>query len=244
MGDECMTEFDLFFALLPLYPAREYALLPQVANATGFAANRHCDALALSLWPSRGIHLHGFEIKVCRGDWARELKNPAKAEEIASRCNYWWIVATKGCVKNEELPELWGLMTWDATKKVLHKVKHAKFREAERLDLPFLAAMMRRAQEVVAPDAALIEAHAKGLEEGKKAGAVNRTYEAQDYAKLKANVAAFKKASGVDLTGWKSGRELGEAVEMVINGSVVRNANALRKIATKILEELPEASHA
>lgn len=58
-----MTEYELFQALRPLYPAAEYALLPQVANATGARTKRHCDALALSLWPSRGLHLHGFEMK-------------------------------------------------------------------------------------------------------------------------------------------------------------------------------------
>jgi hypothetical protein len=58
-----MTEFELFQALRPLYPAREYALLPQVANGTGAGSKRHCDALALSLWPSRGLYLTGFEMK-------------------------------------------------------------------------------------------------------------------------------------------------------------------------------------
>ena len=43
-----MTEYELFQALRPLYPAAEYALLPQVANATGARTKRHCDALALS----------------------------------------------------------------------------------------------------------------------------------------------------------------------------------------------------
>src|SRR5690349_16908111 len=68
-GVATMTEFELFQALRPYYPAREYALLPQVANGTGVGAFRHCDALALSLWPSRGLHLSGFEMKSYRGDW-------------------------------------------------------------------------------------------------------------------------------------------------------------------------------
>ena len=47
------------------------------------------------VWPSRGLYLHGFEIKVHRNDWLRELKNPAKAEEIAGYCHFWWVVATR-----------------------------------------------------------------------------------------------------------------------------------------------------
>lgn len=58
-----LSEYELFRALRHHYPAREYALLPQVGNGTGSRCNRHADALALSLWPSRGLHLNGFEIK-------------------------------------------------------------------------------------------------------------------------------------------------------------------------------------
>lgn len=80
-----VTAGDVMVALAHRYPAPGYALLPQVANGTGYAASRHCDAIALSLWPSRGIRLHGFEIKVARSDWLRELKDPAKAEAIDGR---------------------------------------------------------------------------------------------------------------------------------------------------------------
>jgi len=45
------------------------------------------------LWPSRGLHLMGFEIKAGRGDWLRELKDPGKAEGIAAYCDQWWVVA-------------------------------------------------------------------------------------------------------------------------------------------------------
>ena len=45
------------------------------------------DAVIMSLWPSRGLELHGVEIKVSRADWKREAADPAKAEAIAAYCD-------------------------------------------------------------------------------------------------------------------------------------------------------------
>src|SRR5438876_1169784 len=69
------------------------------------------DALAMSLWPSRGLELHGFEIKASRADWRTELRNPETADEIATRCDRWWIVAgSADIVTDGELPPTWGLL--------------------------------------------------------------------------------------------------------------------------------------
>lgn len=88
----------------------EWAFMPQVRNAAGFDATRTFDALALHLWPSRGLVLHGYEIKVSRSDWLREIKDPAKAEAACQLVEYFWIVAPKGVVRNGELPPTWGLV--------------------------------------------------------------------------------------------------------------------------------------
>lgn len=235
-----MTEFELFQALRPLYPAAEYALLPQVANGTGFKANRHADALALSLWPSRGLHLSGFEIKSYRGDWLRELANPGKAEEIASRCNYWWIVAANAkIVQDGELPVTWGLLVWDAEKQALKKVKSAPFREAQAPDLAFIAAMLRKAQEVLTPDAVIAEAKRNGYEAGKKDGELSGEIEVERLRALRDRVKEFREASGVDLdVSWQSGQKIGSAVKQVLDGSVAWKTEQLREVAASILEEL------
>lgn len=88
----------------------EAVLLPQVRSRAGFDARRTADALVMQLWPSRGLHLEGFEIKVSRSDWLRELRDPTKADEFARWCDKWWIVAPDGMVKTSELPDTWGLM--------------------------------------------------------------------------------------------------------------------------------------
>jgi len=102
----------------------------------------------MSMWPSRGLEINGFEIKASRSDWLRELKNPAKAEAIAAYCDRWWIVALKDLVKIEELPAGWGLMELQANGS-LKEVKRAPAREnVKPITRTFMAAMMRRVGEL------------------------------------------------------------------------------------------------
>jgi hypothetical protein len=88
----------------------EWAFMAQVRNAAGFDASRTLDALAMHLWPSRGLVLHAFEIKVSRSDFLREIKDPAKAEDACRLVEFFWIVAPKGVVRQGELPPTWGLI--------------------------------------------------------------------------------------------------------------------------------------
>lgn len=109
-----MTAEDIERELIKRYPSGEYAYFSQVRNGTGFSAEtRTADAMVLSLWPSRGLELYGFEIKVRRSDWLSELKNPKKADELSQYCDYWYIVTPSGIVEIGELPATWGLMEWN-----------------------------------------------------------------------------------------------------------------------------------
>ena len=133
-------------ALRQRFPAPAWAMFTGVANATGHRANRWADAVAMSVWPSRGLEVFGFEIKVSRGDFLREIKKPEKAEEVASYCDKWWIaVGDKKIAAPEELPENWGLLVpHGATMKI---VKEARKLTAKKLDRSFVAAILRRAAE-------------------------------------------------------------------------------------------------
>lgn len=97
-------------ALAKRYPFPEYAVFHEVPDAAGFNGKGFCDALAMGLWPSRGLHLHGFEIKVDRRDWIRELAAPEKAERFAKFCDFWSVIATDNVVKPDEVPAGWGYM--------------------------------------------------------------------------------------------------------------------------------------
>ncbi len=105
-----MNAGEVYAALAATYCAPEWALIPDVASGTGSTARRRADAVALNLWPSRGLEVRGFEIKVSRSDLGRELKQPEKAEAISRYCHTWWIAAPAGMVKPEELPLGWGLV--------------------------------------------------------------------------------------------------------------------------------------
>jgi hypothetical protein len=95
-----MTEADIAQALRDRYGhqggnGRRYAFAAHVRSHAGFDATRTADFVAMDLWPSRGLSLHGHEIKVSRADWLRELKEPAKAEEFIPYMNFWWLVARR-----------------------------------------------------------------------------------------------------------------------------------------------------
>ena len=102
---------EIYAALRARYCAPEHALFFEVANGTGSNIRRYADAVAMNLFPSRGLTLSGFEVKVSKHDWRRELKSPHKAEEgIFKYCDHWWVVAPSGIVGKDELPSTWGLL--------------------------------------------------------------------------------------------------------------------------------------
>lgn len=205
---------QIWAALVKRYPSPQYALMAQVANGTGYGASRWADALAMSLWPSRGLHLHGFEIKVGRGDWLRELKAPAKAEEIASYCHFWWIVAAEGIVYRDELPPTWGLL--EMKSRGLVQVVAAPQREATLLDASMVAAILRRSTETMVPKAAIAglsdaerdEAYARG-----KQSAENR-FDTGELKRLKESIARFEAAAGITINEW-NGKNCGARFKAV-----------------------------
>ena len=73
------------------YAGEEWLLAFEVRNAPGFATRKegYADAIAMGVWPSRGYVIHGFEIKVSRGDWQRELAKPEKADLLSKHCDHW-----------------------------------------------------------------------------------------------------------------------------------------------------------
>ncbi len=106
-----MTTQEINAALKRRYDPKNFAFLWEVGNATGANCRRHADALAMSLWPSRGMVLIGHEIKASRSDWVKELDNPEKAEAVYQYCDRWYlVVGDASIVKPGELPATWGLM--------------------------------------------------------------------------------------------------------------------------------------
>jgi hypothetical protein len=141
------TEHDVIQALHARYGevhgnGRRYAVAGGVRSGTGFNARRTADFIAMDLWPSKGLALHGHEVKVSRSDWLRELAEPEKAAEFIPYLNHWWLVVSDpAIVRDGELPGGWGLMEVQGGRLA---VKHAApRRDAEPLPPARLAALLR-----------------------------------------------------------------------------------------------------
>jgi hypothetical protein len=91
-----------------------WAFATHVRCSAGFGQGgliRTADAVAMDLWPSKGLEIHGHEVKVSRSDWLTELKDPAKCEPVKRYCDRWWLVVSdRAIVKPGELPSDWGLL--------------------------------------------------------------------------------------------------------------------------------------
>ena len=129
-------------------PAR--AFIPEFRCGTGYSRETRADALGMELWPSstNGLEIAGFELKVSRSDWLRELKNPHKATPIKQFCDRWYLVVSdlKIITYADELPHGWGLM--HAENGEIRTMIEAPKLEAVPHDRAFIAALMRRATRV------------------------------------------------------------------------------------------------
>lgn len=233
------TSSTLYSALTVKYPAPEWLLLPQVRSDAGFGTTMHpvrtADAIAMNTWPSRGLTVLGFEIKVSRSDWLRELKQLDKADPIIRFCDRWFIVAPAGIVKDAELPAAWGLITPHG--KGLRIVSDGERLPAEPLDRGFVAAMFRRAMDV-RPDTAQLKAeYERGAAAAREHnlspnGEAELHHLRRELERVQANCAAFEQASGVRITGYQGGR-IGDAVKEVLGGRVEKLRAELEALAPK-----------
>jgi len=140
-----ITTAQLEAAMSKRWSAPEYALLWEVADATGGRQSRMADALIMGLYPSRTIDLEGVEIKTHRSDWLKEMRNPGKAEAISRYCDFWWVHATPDVVKPDELPAGWGLRVYNG--RIWSTVHQAERRSPEPIPRTFLAALLRRSDQ-------------------------------------------------------------------------------------------------
>lgn len=104
---------------------------------------RTADALVIDLWPSSGHLIHGFEVKVSRGDWLTELRDPTKAEAFKAYCHRWWLVAPDGVV-HDDLPDGWGLLSPDRN-GALRVKRRAPQLAPEPVPLGLMASWLRSA---------------------------------------------------------------------------------------------------
>lgn len=73
-------------------------------------AGRRLDFVAFNLWGARAYRTVGFEVKVSRADFLRELADFRKSETWTHVVDQFFIVAPGKLIEPSELPEGWGLL--------------------------------------------------------------------------------------------------------------------------------------
>lgn len=172
------TELTMLERLRTYYSTRSqgdgtrYSVAWHVRSGAGFGDAyrvRTADAVVMDLWPSAGLLLHGFEVKVSRSDWLAELQDPAKCEGVRRYMDRWWLVvpaAPRTYVREGELPDGWGLMyasnqvrrVWDPARRAfgdreclsLRVAKQAPRLTPEPVGRSFMAALLRATAKTAA----------------------------------------------------------------------------------------------
>lgn len=162
---------DELYALLTSRYSRNdgWELIPQVPDGTGMAKGRTADAVAFQTWPSKGLEWHGFEIKIHRGDWLRELANLQKSAPFVEFLDRWWIVAPVDVLTVEELPSKWGWLCPRGGKLV--QKSPAVPLEPGPPDRYFLAGVMRRFAKATGHEERVRAQVSAARQQGREAGA-------------------------------------------------------------------------
>lgn len=215
-----LNSSDLFKMIREKFPLPVWAVFGEVGNGTGSHVSRHADAVAVCLWPSRGLEIHGFEIKCYRGDWLKELATPQKADAVQKYCDRWWIVVKdEGIVKDEELPPTWGLL--QAKNGKLDFKKQAPKLSPEPLNVAFLAAILRRQAEATEKELtyASQQARKEGYEEGAALGPDQFRNKIENLKQTilqhEKTIKDFEETSGLSINQWDAGR-IGEEVKKLM----------------------------
>jgi flagellar motility protein MotE (MotC chaperone) len=227
---------DLCAALAARFCEPEWAIFFEVSNATGYGRNRSADALAMNLWPSRGMEIHGVEVKTHRSDWLREMRDPAKSSPIQRFCDRWWLaIDDEKIVQPGELPPTWGLLELKGAKLVV-KVEAPKL-EAEALTRTFVASILRRSSDQRAAESrarfdARVDDRIAQLEkeldaERKKLGErMNQLIAKVDEERARYN--EFLAACGLERESWRPSKMLGQAVGALLTGTDAARAELRR----------------
>jgi len=142
-----MNSAQIVHLLQERYPSRDgWACFAELADGTGSFRSRTADFVAISTWPSKGYRAVGFEIKVSRGDFLRELKAPEKRRHLEETCAECWFIAPAGVLRADEIPEGWGLLEVlsGAEEEKLRAKVQPRQRDPKPWPMTFMAAIARR----------------------------------------------------------------------------------------------------
>lgn len=245
------TETTVTQLLRSKYSGQHWAFVAQVPNGTAMNKSRTCDGMAMGLWPSKGLHLHGFEIKVSRSDWLAEIQLPEKAVAFSRYCHFWWIVAPPGIIKLEEVAAEWGVQEVTKSGQRLRVKKAASLLSLEPVGPDLLAGIFRACARQ-GSESEIKQARRDGYDAGHKDGYKSgKQWVAHDgegfqreAERWRRVVKEFEEASGIAIQRYGGG-DLGS---LVAKARAIQNAESemdrLRTRAQGVLDTLTAADRA
>lgn len=201
---------------------------------------RRADAMSIDLWHSRGHLIQGFEIKVAREDWLRELHHPEKADGTVALCDHFWLVTNPGVLHPNELPEKWGLLLTNGRRRHLAVAKEAPRLKPIAPTHEFLVSMLNRIKAEA--DERLEKEYERGRERGEEtAGYMRERAEQQELRndervkRWEERAEAFLNAAGLQFWSYNQPEHwalIGKVVSALREGEIGINrlANDVRRI--------------
>jgi hypothetical protein len=241
-----MRTAEVNAALRARFCAPEWAIFFEVGDATGAQHRRWADAVAMNLYPSRGLEIQGFEVKVSRSDWTKELKSPDKSGPVQQYCDRWWIVTPAGIVKDGELPPTWGHYEVSEGGKIRQVVAAPKL-ESIPVSRAFVASIMRRASSADEETVNAMVFKQVELAREHDRRQIDREIESrsQQLKELREQIREFEEASGIKISNrYSGGKELGKAVKLVMASGVGRTYGGVQSIRNTVMSTLKELDKA
>lgn len=208
-----------------------------MAEVQPHGCTRRFDALSIMAWGSRGHEALGFEIKVSRSDWLRELKDVGKADPLVSLCTRWWICAPPGVVEKAEMPVAWGLLVFHENRVVAAKQAARLTPEPwtpEQWRCLMLRLATRKQCERTEVERARDKGYSNGYDAGLKLGADSAAKDRKRINELERVIGKAEAASGVPLTNWTDFRALGVAMRLIGMQGLPYLADQMAKAASDL----------
>lgn len=148
-----MKAEDVKERLQAQFAGHHQAILFEVGDGLGRGRKtaRVADAIGINFWESRGLDVSGFEIKVQRGDWLREVQMPGKGNAHFVRCDRWWLVtparraSETPIAKPSEIPGPWGWMEVQKTGDAIVRKEAPKLVPSVPFDRAFAFSLIKAA---------------------------------------------------------------------------------------------------
>ena len=203
-----------------------YLTACHVNNGAGFSYGRTLDAVVLDTYPSKGLTMHGLEVKVSASDLRRELQDTSKAGAFAPYLDYFSLACGPACGSSADIismiPKKWGLYMPAKDGDSLRAVRKPLMLhddKAKTFDRSFMAAFARA---LVARSASAVKVRKEiDVAVAEATHFLNSEVERvkRRRGELEQAIAEFEEASGVRIGTYGAGR-IGEAVRVVLDGRV------------------------